>query len=54
MPTAESDRLLTASLGYVRAKFAFKDVIRIAGKSGISDSDIAPIGYNLLIPENVA
>jgi hypothetical protein len=50
-----TDQLLAASLGYVRAKFAFEDAIRTARKSGTSDSEIAHvIGYSVPMLEAVA
>jgi hypothetical protein len=56
MPTPpNTDQLLAASLGYVRAKFAFEDAIRTARKSGTSDSEIAHIiGYSVPMLEAVA
>jgi hypothetical protein len=56
MPTPPNiDQLLSTSLGYARAKFAFEDAIRTARKSGTSDGEIAHIiGYSVPTLEAIA
>jgi hypothetical protein len=55
VPPPNIDQLLATSLGYIRAKFAFKEAIRTARKSGTSDSEIAhTIGYSVPMLEAIA